>query len=55
MVAVSVGVGIFDTYLRRERELLANLAIHPLELAGVLAVPALLGEMIVALAASVRA
>jgi hypothetical protein len=54
MVAVSVGVGIFDTYLRRERDLLANLAIHPLELAGVFAAPALLGELLVSLAASVR-
>lgn len=54
MVAVSIGVGIFDTYLRRERDLLANLAIHPLELAAVFAAPALLGELLVSLAANVR-
>jgi hypothetical protein len=54
MVAMSIGVGIFDTYLRRERDLLANLAIHPLELAGVFAAPALLGELLMTLLVSVR-
>jgi hypothetical protein len=45
LVVMSIGLSFLDTYLRRERVLVANLAIHPIELATAFAVPAALAEL----------
>lgn len=50
LVAMSTGLAFLDTYLRRERALVANLAIHPIELTTAFAVPAALGELILRVA-----
>jgi hypothetical protein len=46
MIAVSVALGFVDTIRRREMALIGNLAIHPAALIGALAMPAILGELI---------
>ena len=46
MVVVSVALGFVDTHRRREMTLIGDLAIHPVALTGALAMPAILGELI---------
>ncbi len=46
MIALSVTLGFVDTLRRREMALIGNLAIHPVALTGALAIPAILGELI---------
>jgi hypothetical protein len=46
MIAASVALGFVDTVRRREMALIGNLAIHPVALTGALAIPAILGELI---------
>lgn len=53
MVALSVVVAVVDTFRRREGVLLANLAVHPLALGSVLAIPATLGELLLRLTTGV--
>jgi len=46
MVVASVALGFVDALRRREMALIGNLAIHPVVLAGALATPAIVGELI---------
>jgi hypothetical protein len=46
MIALSVALGFVDTLRRREMALIGNLAIHPVALTGALAMPAVVGELI---------
>lgn len=52
LVVMSVGLAFLDTYLRRERVLIANLAIHPMELTTAFAVPAAVAELLLRAATS---
>ncbi|HEY2848742.1 MAG TPA: hypothetical protein VGI97_02610 [Gemmatimonadaceae bacterium] len=49
IVLLSIALCFFDTYRRRERALLGNLAIGPGNLAAMFAVPAILGELAIQL------
>ncbi|MGH7670608.1 MAG: hypothetical protein ACRENQ_14075 [Gemmatimonadaceae bacterium] len=51
MVGLSIAVGFVDTYRHGERMLLANLAVSPLLLGALFAVPAIVGEAALRLAA----